>query len=94
MAMSAPHTNLAEEGRHHCGPLIGMLLVVLFVFAILLYRLWHEFSLGSAPAGDSGPRSSSSVEAADTGALATAVDPLTNQNAPLRKAPAPYPADE
>lgn len=89
--MSAPHNvNLDKERRRHRGPLIGMLLVVLFAIGLLIYWLGDEFSMGNAPGtAAENPDAASSVGTADEGSVPTEVDPLTNDEAAVPTSPAP-----
>jgi cytoskeletal protein RodZ len=83
ITMSAPNTNLEKQRRRHRGPLIGIVLVILFVGVILVWWLGDEFSMSENPGSTTldPATASQSVGAADEGSLPTEVDPLTNEDA-------------
>ncbi len=47
--MSAPHTNLQKQRRRHIGPLIGMIVVVIFALAMLVWLLMRTADQGTPP---------------------------------------------
>lgn len=47
--MSPPDTNLDKQTRRHRGPLIGMLLAVLFVTGALVYYFVYLAAEGDTP---------------------------------------------
>lgn len=47
--MSAPHTNLQKQRRRHIGPLIGMIVVVVFALALLVWLLMRTADQGTPP---------------------------------------------
>lgn len=81
--MSAPNTNLEKQRKRHRGPLIGIVLVILFVGIILVWWLGDEFSMSENPGSTTldPATASQSVGAADEGSIPAEVDPLTNEDA-------------
>ncbi len=50
--MSAPHTDLERQKRRHRGPLIGIIVVLLFVSAIFAYFVLYEFGQSDPATSD------------------------------------------
>lgn len=92
--MSAPNTNLEKERRRHRGPLIGMLLGVVFVLGLLLFWLGSDASTGTAPGTSADPAEAGiSAQEADTGSVPTEADPMTTNDAPAVVPPPAAAAD-
>ena len=45
--MSAPHTNMDKERRRHIGPLIGMIVVVIFALGLLFWLMIRTADQGT-----------------------------------------------
>ena len=76
--MSAPQTNIEKQKRWHRGPLVGIVVAVLFVLGLFAYWLMYETHTNSDAATDP-----------DGGQLSPGGNPT--DPAPLL-APAPAPA--
>ncbi|KFI31490.1 hypothetical protein CN97_10850 [Haematobacter massiliensis] len=49
--MSAPNTNIEKQTRRHRGPLIGMMLVVIFAVGIIFFWLARDTANAPGPDG-------------------------------------------
>ncbi|MCE6961664.1 hypothetical protein LAZ40_21770 [Cereibacter sphaeroides] len=49
--MSASENNLEKQKRRHRGPLIGIIVVVVFALGLLLWWVTYEVAEGEAPRG-------------------------------------------
>lgn len=82
--MSAPNTNIDKQQRRHKGPLIGMIVVVIFALGLFTYWLMYEAAGTENPVGEG----QTELPASDVqdGAVSTpnapATDPVEGTTAP------------
>ena len=76
--MSAPETNIETQKRRHRGPLIGMIVVVIFAVGLIVWWMLEQTALSEPPQG-----STTQID----GRTGEAVEPPATAPADLPSAP-------
>ncbi|WP_431299362.1 hypothetical protein [Tabrizicola sp. BL-A-41-H6] len=85
--MSAPHTNLEKQRRRHVGPLIGMMVVVVFALGLLFWLMMRTADQGNPTETNEAQIDGRTGEATD----APPVDPTEPQRSTETTTPSAIP---